>query len=334
MLISVIVIAYNGEAYLRNCLNSIMDQRLSGAEYEIIYVDNASQDDSLAILAADFPTVRVVAHQQNLGYYGGFNHAATEIAKGDYLVALPQDTILHRDCLAELVKAADEDPLLMVGLVNTINPNAVEYEGRDRNNLPEHVYWCQTNRFGQTNLISREFFAAPRRILAYSGVSALIRRDVDDRLGGYFDERLSHLVGDTELGIRANVLDYHCKVIPTAVVFHIEDNKHITSTAFLKNSFIGARDSVIIYFKLMYTLEFLLFAPFLLVGQATKVFTLRFPRWQRLILFFPALVLSPVTFLLALLRIPEFTEGRREVLSRRDNGYLHLLKTVIGQRLR
>jgi GT2 family glycosyltransferase len=331
--LSVIIVGYNGASYLPQCLDSVLDQDIAADSYEIIYVDNQSQDDSVARVRQQYPQVRVVALDENRGYYGGFNYAAETVADGSYLLALPQDTIVHRGCLRALIAAADDDPRLMVGLVNTINPPASEYDQQDRTAMPDHVYWCATNRFGQTNLIARDFFDAPRDILAYSGVAALIRREAAEALNGYFDQRLSHLVGDTELGIRANVLGYRCKIIPQAVVFHIEDNKTFNDVGFLQRSFVGARDSIVIYYKLMYTLEFMLFSPLLLVGQATKVFTLRFPRWQRLLLFVPALLLSPVTYVLALRRMRLFAAIRREMLDQRPTGHFYLLRTVVTKAL-
>lgn len=333
MRLSVIIVGYNGESYLRDCLTSVLDQSLEADDYEIIYVDNASRDRSVALVSEQFSQVRVFASQANLGYYGGFNHAAESMAQGEFLLALPQDTILHHDCLRALLQAAAAEPLLMVGLVNTINPNAVEYSARNRHELPENVYWCSTNRFGQTNLISRGMFSQPADILAYSGVAALIRRDAASAMFGYFDERLSHLVGDAELGIRANVLGYKCQIVPQAIVFHIEDNKQFTDTGFLKRSFVGARDSVVIYLKLMTAPEFLLFAPLLMLGQASKVLTLRFPGWQRALLLIPALALSPLTFLLALWRFPEFAASRRAILAQRPHGTFYLLRTILEKRL-
>ena len=333
MRLSVIIVGYNAENYLANCLQSVFDQSLPADDYEVIYVDNHSRDQSVALVHEQFPTVTVLARSDNAGYYGGFNWAAAETAQGDYLLALPQDTVLHHDCLRELVQAADDDPQLMVGLVNTINPNAPEYGAQDRQARPDHVYWCATNRFGQTNLVQYPFFETPRSILAYSGVAALIRRSAQDDLLGYFDERLSHLVGDSELGIRANVLGYACKIVPTAVVFHIEDNKQFNNPGFLRNAFEGARDSVVIYLKLMNLWEFVLFAPLLLIGQASKVFTLRFPVWQRALLFIPASGLSPVTFALALRRAPTFAADRRVLLARRPGGYFRLLSLIVRRAL-
>ena len=85
--------------------------------------------------------------------------------------------------------------------------------------------------------------------------------------------------------------------------------------------------------RLMTLLEFLVFSPMLLIGLASKVLTLRFPVWQKILLFIPAILLSPITFGFALLRFPQFAQSRRAILQSRDNDRFWLLKTIIQQKL-
>ena len=66
---SIILVNWNGAQHLPVCLNALRRQTVSN--FEIILVDNASRDDSLALLARDFPEVKVIALQDNLGFAGG-----------------------------------------------------------------------------------------------------------------------------------------------------------------------------------------------------------------------------------------------------------------------
>ena len=147
--LSVIIIGRNGEAYLPGCLSSLFDQR-SSFQYEIIYVDNASTDDSVAYVEDHFPEVTVIPLKQNLGYYGAFNYAAQTVALGRYLLPLPQDTVLHKKCLQELVNVADRDPDVKICLVNTVNPGAPDYAVQEREAWIKHVYLMSTSRLGVT----------------------------------------------------------------------------------------------------------------------------------------------------------------------------------------
>lgn len=106
-LISVIVLNYNGAAWLERCLKSLKAQTIAD-EIEVLVADNASVDRSDA-LAADLmqgrSDWRLIRHRENFGYCAGNNEAARH-AQGQYLLFLNTDTWLERDCLERLVKEA------------------------------------------------------------------------------------------------------------------------------------------------------------------------------------------------------------------------------------
>ena len=66
MQLSIIIVNYNTCDFLKNCLNSIIEQT-KDIEYEILVSDNGSTDSSLEMLKKDFPTVRIIENGQNLG---------------------------------------------------------------------------------------------------------------------------------------------------------------------------------------------------------------------------------------------------------------------------
>ena len=118
--ISVVILNYNGTAWLDRCLASISAQTIAD-RIEIIVADNASTDSSdllAADLLQDYPNGRVLRYRKNLGYCGGNNEAARR-ARGRYLLFLNADTWAEPDCLERLlaeVRAADAraaTPLVM-----------------------------------------------------------------------------------------------------------------------------------------------------------------------------------------------------------------------------
>jgi GT2 family glycosyltransferase len=66
MLASVIIVNYNTQALLRQCLRSVFE-KTQGIDYEIIVVDNASHDGSQAMLKSEFPSVTLIESPENLG---------------------------------------------------------------------------------------------------------------------------------------------------------------------------------------------------------------------------------------------------------------------------
>src|SRR5262249_54393363 len=105
------------------CIGSLQHQTLPGVE--VIVVDNASSDDSLAFLEERFGSaVRVVANTENRGYAGGLNDGIA-VARGRHLFALNNDTERAPGCLAAPGDAADRHPN-----AGTFAPKILQFDDR------------------------------------------------------------------------------------------------------------------------------------------------------------------------------------------------------------
>jgi GT2 family glycosyltransferase len=89
--LSIILVNFNGMPYLEGCLDSI--RQFAPAEAEVILVDNASSDQSVAFVSQRFPWVQVERGQRNLGFSAG-NNLGAKRASGDFLLLLNTDTVL------------------------------------------------------------------------------------------------------------------------------------------------------------------------------------------------------------------------------------------------
>ena len=107
--VSVVVVNYNGAAYLPACLAALATQTLPRHAFEVVVIDNASRDGSGDAVRAGFPWVRLVRLPANRGFAGG-NNAAVPYCHGTRLVLLNPDTVPDPHFLAELVRAADANP--------------------------------------------------------------------------------------------------------------------------------------------------------------------------------------------------------------------------------
>ena len=94
VMLSVLIVNYNGVKTLGDCIDSI--SRLVSLPYEVIVVDNASTDGSCAYIKKYFPNVRLISCERNLGFAGG-NNLGAQAAKGKYLLLLNNDTTLLTD---------------------------------------------------------------------------------------------------------------------------------------------------------------------------------------------------------------------------------------------
>ena len=105
-IVYVIILSYNGLNWLENCIESVLNSDYSN--FKIIYVDNASKDESVDFIRMHYPGVEVLANRKNLGFTGGMNtgirHALA--AEADYVFLLNEDTYLDAGCLRELMAVA------------------------------------------------------------------------------------------------------------------------------------------------------------------------------------------------------------------------------------
>ena len=104
--LSVFIVTYNSAPLLRSCLDSLRTQTLAG-DFEIIVVDNASRDESVAIIRAEYPEVQLIASDVNLGF-GNANNKALTLAQGRYLVLLNPDAELQPDTLERALRHMEE----------------------------------------------------------------------------------------------------------------------------------------------------------------------------------------------------------------------------------
>lgn len=89
--LSVIIVNYNGLKYLKGCLDSLMEN-LKGITNEIIIVDNDSKDNSSNFIEENYPDVILIKSDRNLGF-GKANNVGVNIAKGEFLLLINNDTI-------------------------------------------------------------------------------------------------------------------------------------------------------------------------------------------------------------------------------------------------
>ena len=203
--VSLIAISLNSRAMLIDCIRSIHAAEWRAITYEIIVVDNASSDGTTAMLVADFPEVRVIANDRNVGFCKAGNQGAA-IALGRHLLFLNDDTLMIDDAIAALVEWADANDAAMIGsrLLNT--------DGSDQFSSGRSFTTPAATIFGRKSVLTRLFPKAkwardyllsdkinsrdPYEVDWLSAAAMMVRRDAFERAGGlaedfyYFHEQV------------------------------------------------------------------------------------------------------------------------------------------------
>ncbi|RPI67227.1 MAG: glycosyltransferase, partial [Ignavibacteriae bacterium] len=176
--VSVLIVNYNVKDYLLQCLRSVMASE-GIVTYEIVVVDNASSDNSVAELQPEFPNVVWMPLSENVGFGRG-NNAGLDVCKGRYVLFLNPDTIIAQDTLATMVAYLDGHPDVGLAGCKVLNADGT-FQVACRRGLPTPwASFCKL--FGLQALFpSSPLFAQYN--LTYRSVDATY--DVDALIGAF-----------------------------------------------------------------------------------------------------------------------------------------------------
>lgn len=208
--VSVIVVNHNGEAVIRRCLQSLMEQTFT--DREVIVVDNASRDRSVEMIRAEFPSVRVIEHPVNAGFAGG-NVQGLRHAGGEYIALLNNDAVAEPEWLVHLVEAMRSDPL--VGIC----ASKLLVDGTDLIDSAGDGCTTASRGYKRGEGASAPCYDRVEEVFGGCGAAVLYRRARIERIG-FFDEEFFLLHEDTDLNVRARPAGWRCMYVPKAVVRH------------------------------------------------------------------------------------------------------------------
>ena len=106
--LSVIIVNYNVEYFLEQCLNSCI-KAMKDVSCELFVVDNNSIDGALDMVRTKFPNVQLIDNKDNVGFSKA-NNQAMRIAKGEYVLLLNPDTVVEEDTFKKVVDFMDKTP--------------------------------------------------------------------------------------------------------------------------------------------------------------------------------------------------------------------------------
>lgn len=210
--ISVIIINYNTEELLAECLSSLQAQQKD--IHEIVVVDNASADRSVPMIRERFPSVRLLALSENLGF-GRANNLASKHSSGELLFLLNPDTRILPGCLSAIRQYMGAHP--EIGMAGTAICD-------EQHLLQSTVH----NEYPGSHYSGTIFSDLPGEVAWLLGASLVVRKEVFDRIQG-FDPDFFLYGEDIDLGLRIRKANWALGYIPEAKIIHLEGQSELAT---------------------------------------------------------------------------------------------------------
>ena len=230
MELSIIIVSWNVKSLLRDCLNSLSRAIAAAPDLstEVIVVDSASSDGSPDMVRQEFPWVRLIASEKNLGYAGG-NNRGIDTARGRFFFLLNPDTVVHPDILHQLVDFMDRHPQSGAVGPQLLWPDGSIQSSRRRFPTLGSLFWESTllGQWFPNNRYIRDYHCAgqtpdqPQLVDWVVGAAIFIRRDAWQQVGP-IDEDYFMYFEETDWCRRAAEIGWLTYYLPGARLIHFE----------------------------------------------------------------------------------------------------------------
>ncbi len=208
--VSVILVTYNNWKYTRECIQSVVEY--SGYDYEIILFDNLSTDNTVLNVNKEFPFVRVINNDSNIGFPAAVNKAIVNTL-GEYVLLLNNDTVVTAGWLDRLIEVAESDK--KIGIVGPIS-NEVSGAQKDKDAVYNNM--AEMSLYAEEIKIKNKDEVVPFPRVAF--LCTLIKKDVIEKIGG-LDERFSPgNYEDDDFCLRAQLAGFKTVIAKDIFIHH------------------------------------------------------------------------------------------------------------------
>jgi GT2 family glycosyltransferase len=215
--VAIIIVNWNRERDVLDCLDSL--SRIEYPNYQIIVVDNASVDGSVASIQKEYSGVMLIESKENVGFVEGNNIGIkAAMAQGaDYSLLLNNDTLVAPNFLNDLVAAAEENPKVAVTgptIFYAGYPNVVWSAGGAIN-------WRRgvTRMLGLDEEDRGQFGDKPRAVDFVTGCALLVKMRILNEVG-LLDPRFFAYYEETEWCVRIRNKGFTILYVPTSKIWH------------------------------------------------------------------------------------------------------------------
>ncbi len=223
--LSIVIVSWNVKSLLRDCLSSIFAHK-DELEIEVFVVDNASQDETCAMVRKHYPQVNLIQNKTNLGFTKA-NNQAIRVANGKYILVLNPDTIIRPKALTNMLDFIKENPRCGALGPRLLNPNgSLQLSCRSFPNLRTQLYttlfldvlFPKSKLFGQY-LMSYWPHDELKEVDQPMGAAVLFRKETLDQVG-LFDENIFVFQDEVDLCYRIKRAGWKIFFTPESQIVH------------------------------------------------------------------------------------------------------------------
>ena len=238
-LVTVVLITWNSAPYLRRCLAGIAAQ--SHRDLELIHVDNASADESVARVHEIFPSAQQLVNDHNRGFAAAANQAI-RLARGEFVALCNPDAFLTADYIAKIIEGLDRAGEKFGAATGTL------FRGKGYEIAPTEEIdslGIRMTRSGRHFDITDSRLPTPdNQVFGVSGAAAVYRKSfindvtINDE---YFDEDFFAYREDADIAWRGRLFGWRALHVPEAVAYHVRavtpERRRLLSPAINMHSF-------------------------------------------------------------------------------------------------
>lgn len=210
---TIVVLNLNGRGHLEHCLESLHGLRYPPDRFEVLLIDNGSDDGSAKEASARWPKTRVVVNDRNEGFARACNQGANLNRDRQMLAFVNNDVRVHEDWLRELVQP------IVRGECAATGSKMLSWDGQRIDSAGGGMNFHGIGLQYGYNDVPRPVHDLPRRTLFPCGGAMAIRADVFLGSGG-FDPEFFAYYEDVDLGWRLWVLGHEVHYVPASVCWH------------------------------------------------------------------------------------------------------------------
>lgn len=230
--LSINLITYNAEKYIKLCLNSIFEQNF--VDFELIIVDNSSSDQTIPIIERDFlsknQNIKLIKNTENLGFAAAHNIAINN-SGSEYILLLNQDIILEKDYIFHLINFLDNNKEYSSCNGKLLKLKFDEENNIIKTNIIDSLGLKHNFGFKFKNIAEGEFnsekYDQNLDIFGASGALPIYRRsdiynvsNLENNNYEVFDERFFMYKEDIDLAFRLKNSGKKAKYLYKAVAYH------------------------------------------------------------------------------------------------------------------